>query len=781
MPDIKEIPLPFPLHGVHEDSAVSAQPEGTSPAATNARGYDLVTRRDRGCQRVGFFKVGTWTNDEDAAIDQVRSAFLGPEVFTGGIDYSYDSATMIAKGVGQWQTGSAGSAYDGSDTTTDPCPVPQAFPASDFQLFCNADAGGGAGTLTVNPTMEAAPFGNPPPAIFTSGTARIGSSEVDFSIDVSINTATSSSLDLWFNVDFDFWDTDVNAWHFQKLHVKRTTATLHLNSQGTVHQYVHTYNLSNTTPTDVHTYALKATDTGFTLTIDGTSYLSHTFNTTELTALGGWTDTVSPSIYMEAGHNGAGGCENLYDNISIVAGAPPANVDVVGEKVVVASGGQIFTGDVDAGWTECDASSLTDGSGNAYITGSEISICPGFGFFWLVDGQMALRRIDAASNVITEPSATEGTLPTGARLLALYRGRLFHSRFTDDSFNYIASRSGDLLDYDAGALDPDGSFAGNDTQYAGLIGDTITAMVPYGDVSMIMGMASSIAVMRGDPKAGGSIDMLSREVGVAGPTAWARSPDGDFFFMARDGLYRIGGDATNRLDLYGGVASAQPKPMSRGRLDRTLGQIDFTATRVAMCWDPLELGLKILLIPANLTQPITSIFWEQRKDAFWIDTLAFDSGPNCVEPLRGSGGPGGVLLYGGRDGWLRHMDAAASDDDGTAITSSVRYAPVMPSGDMVLAKIQAMRLLWGTNPNDSPFNAIYSLAAGNDPVSATANADAAQWSHQGTITQGGYQSLDRQRSRGNSFVFQIDNAADGSAWAIERGSLLIAPTGKVRA
>jgi hypothetical protein len=339
----------------------------------------------------------------------------------------------------------------------------------------------------------------------------------------------------------------------------------------------------------------------------------------------------------------------------------------------------------------------------------------------------------------------------------------------------VVSKSGDFLDFDASDTSPVGAFAGNNAEQAGLLGEPITAVIPYGDTSMIMGMPNGIAVVRGDPKAGGSIDYLSREVGITQPGAWARDPTGTLFFMSRDGLYSIDGAATNRLDLQGGVASATPSSKSRGRLDTTLGNINSGTTKVLMAWDTLELGVKIFLLPTSANLPTQVVFWESKKDAFWKDTYAPGIGPTAVASLTGSGGVGRRVLLGGWDGVLRQVGANATDDDGNTIVSSVQYTPVQLIDPLNNAKITEMRLLWGDGgPNG--FNVTYSLRLGTDAQGAV---NAAPQNTQ-TITIPGYQSLDRNRSRGACLVFQLDNNVPGTSWQVERVVAMMDQSGRIR-
>lgn len=429
------------------------------------------------------------------------------------------------------------------------------------------------------------------------------------------------------------------------------------------------------------------------------------------------------------------------------------------QKIMFAQGGHLYIGNQTDGFTLVDEAGV---GGDAYHVGNELSIIQAGRYFWIVDGENPLRRVNIDTEVLDEPGPTTAApIPTTTRLLALYRGRLFHGRFAADPYNYYASKSGDFLDYDAADITQNGAFAGNNTQQAGLLGDTLIAMIPYGDVSMVMGMSSSMAVMRGDPKAGGSIDTVSREIGIVRPQAWARDPDGNLYFLSRDGLYA--------MQPGGGT----PKPMSRGRLDDTLGNINHATTKVMMTWDPGELGLKIYLMPLFDNLPTRVVFWEQRKDAFWPDLIAPGVGPTAAAPIAGADKR--FVLLGCWDGFLRTLDENALTDDGEAIESFVDYPPMQFNGDMVDSKIVQSRYLFADNGTN--FGATYSLRVATDAVTART----ADISYSRTLTVGGYQGLDRHRERGACAILRVANSVLSKTWAIERTTLLVAPSGRVRA
>lgn len=509
-------------------------------------------------------------------------------------------------------------------------------------------------------------------------------------------------------------------------------------------------------------------------TLDGNGNLTVVFNGVTLGTVAAIGATITPGLYclFFNGPSLAGDNSNApirWTGASLLTNGP--NYAITRETILVACGGDLFISTDASPFAQVDTTPI--GGGAAYdTTGGEMSICAAGGYYWIVDGSVNLTRVNGANAVIDRPAASAGTLPTNARVIALYRDRLFFSRFPTDPFNYVASKSGDYLNFDASDTSVVGAFAGNNALQAGLVGEPITALIPYGDQTMIMGMANSVAVMRGDPKAGGSIDTVSREVGVAGPTAWARDPDGNFYFMAKDGLYSISG-----LMLRGAAFALQgptgmTKPMSRGRLDATLGEINFAETKVLMGWDPREFGLKVYLL-TTAAQPTTVVYWEQRKDAFWIDQYPAGIGPTAVAALTGQGGDDRKIVLGGWDGVLRNVDLSATDDDGSLISSLVQYTPAQPMGPLQQSKLISLRLVWGAAPS---FNATYGVRTGDDALVAVT----APLAFTNTNTAGGYQSLDRTRCRGGALVLEISNDVLDATWQIERCTATVTDGGRIR-
>src|SRR5690606_29851668 len=132
-----------------------------------------------------------------------------------------------------------------------------------------------------------------------------------------------------------------------------------------------------------------------------------------------------------------------------------------------------------------------------------------------------------------------------------YRGRIVMAGLKEEPHNWFMSKAGDPFnwDYSPPSPSPLQAVAGNNSN-VGEVGDLISAIAPFQDDVMFMAGITSLWIMRGDPMLGGSIDNISRKVGIVGPDAWTTDAEGNMYFMAQTGLYRIA---------YGGTT---PEPLS---------------------------------------------------------------------------------------------------------------------------------------------------------------------------------------------------------------------------
>lgn len=376
------------------------------------------------------------------------------------------------------------------------------------------------------------------------------------------------------------------------------------------------------------------------------------------------------------------------------------------------------------------------------------------------NGSYRVTGTTATTIVVNEtiPDATvDGTIALaddGATIIATYRGRVCLSGLRGEPQNWFMSRSGDPFDYNyfpttTSATQP---VAGNNSE-AGQLGDIVTAMAPYLDDMLIFGGANSIAVLRGDPAAGGAIDVVAPEVGIVGPEAWAFDNGSNFYFVSRSGLYR--------MDLN----SFQPVLISSDRLDKTFADTDFSSKIVRVAYDPIWLGIHIFI--SSETTPSTAdrhFFYDERNNAFWPDEYPIDHGPVAIGVFKDDNPENSAVFLGGRDGRIRKFDDDAMDDDGTAITSFVRFTPISPGDILASSRIHDITFITDLQSGEVTFRAY----VGDTPEAAEANADAGNIRFSRALRAGRNAPM-RQRISQNTIIMEMRQVSSTETWAFEKG------------
>lgn len=80
---------------------------------------------------------------------------------------------------------------------------------------------------------------------------------------------------------------------------------------------------------------------------------------------------------------------------------------------------------------------------------------------------------------------------------------------------------------------------------AGELGGNVTALVPHKDAYMLAATANSLWVVRSDPTADGSLQNVSRDVGMVGARAWCRDHLDRYYFLSSHGFYTVGADGSS--------------------------------------------------------------------------------------------------------------------------------------------------------------------------------------------------------------------------------------------
>jgi len=370
-----------------------------------------------------------------------------------------------------------------------------------------------------------------------------------------------------------------------------------------------------------------------------------------------------------------------------------------------------------------------------------------FNAVFFTDGDVIKEyKLDTGSVVTPTPSA--GVFPTDPRLLTLYRGRLVWSGTPDDPHNWFMSAAGDPLDYDYSPPTPTEiqAVAGNNST-AGLIGDVITALVPFGDDYMIFGCDSTIWQMTGDPAAGGVIDLVSDQTGMAFGKAWAKDPANTLYFWGNDGVYRL-------------VPGGTPQNMTKNRIDFRLRSVALDQNRIYMEWDYLNAELIVLIHPADSSDPVRVIVWEARTDAWWEDSYPSLHGPHTILAYNSTAANDQALLLGGRDGFIRKIDRTVGTDDSTAIPSRVRFAPFIAPSRTSSVLLNTLHPVLAKGSSVAAVKVYTGQTAEGCATATTPRISQA-------LTHAGRNALIRRPIRGFAVQVEIDVPAGTVPWALE--------------
>lgn len=306
-----------------------------------------------------------------------------------------------------------------------------------------------------------------------------------------------------------------------------------------------------------------------------------------------------------------------------------------------------------------------------------------------------LWMLDGVNNVVYSPNlntaelwtTTAGALPIDSdgnygTLICNWRGRIVIAGVEGDPQNVYMSKVGDPTNWEYFPALPSSidAVAGNLPGSFGLIGDVVTALIPYSDDIMIVGCDSSIRILRGDPNDGGQVDLVTTAIGMAFGQAWCMGPLGEIYFFS------------NRCGVYVMVPGMQPKYLSAD-IENDLQRIDTGVNGVCLAWDDTFRGVYLFISPLAAPGEGSNYFWDQRNEAWFKDRYSNPkNNPLVACVFDGNLPEDRTLLLGGWRGYVMALDPNATDDDGDAIESEVWLGPILTSNldDVTIRSLQAV-------------------------------------------------------------------------------------------
>lgn len=365
---------------------------------------------------------------------------------------------------------------------------------------------------------------------------------------------------------------------------------------------------------------------------------------------------------------------------------------------------------------------------------------------------------DPAAGSVILHSASTGNVPAGCRLVCLYHDRIVYAGADLSPHVWYMSRKGDPHDWDYSQEDSAAAIFAQPS-VAGALADPITALIAHGDECLIIGCYNSLWIVRGDPGYGGTVDQLSRKVGIVGSHAWCRTPDDMCVFLSPDGLY-----------VMPAGCHGFPTSLSREALPDDLIGLAPERDRVVMEYDTLHRGIHIFV--TRYDEGKSNHWWfDWEAKSFWRVKLQTDHEPLAIyERVAWDDVP--VVLIAGRDGYIRHFDRDyQQDDQDSPIESYCCLGPFMLSkGGFEEGIVNEL---------------IATLGVGSGPVSwelqVGQSAEAAYRAsarESGTWSLGGLNYHNRPRARGVAGVLKLIGGT--KRWFIERVTVATRTAGRRR-
>ena len=369
--------------------------------------------------------------------------------------------------------------------------------------------------------------------------------------------------------------------------------------------------------------------------------------------------------------------------------------------------------------------------------------------------------------------STLGAIPQRCKLAEVWHGRLVLARDPADPGRWSMSAIGDITDWDYFPQIPSAKQACSATNTrAGRVPDIINAVAVYSDDLLLFGGDRSIWQLTGDPMAGGSLDLITDETGMAFGRPYCKDPQGTlWFFGSTGGLYYM-------------VPGRRPERASLARVEKALRSIDLGTNYVQLQWNPIDEGVHIFVIPFGTPSGtlVDHWFYEVNADAWHKDRFGLRDGddiqPTASVRIDGDLYNDRTLLIGGEDGRVRRWgvdaDGAVPRSDQVTTTTSKAIDSYTLFGPLIQAPMAAAQLTEAAvvlGSDESGVN--YEFFAESSPEALGAAVARGR-------LRAGRNSRQLVRVAGDHVYMRLRNANADQTWAYETADASISTAGDAR-
>ena len=742
---VTPVALPFPALGINTGRGLANQPEGTCPDARNVRTEGQFEDRARGGQREGLVKAFATDLGDDGPVN------LNTVIIPSSEGDALAGLQQISVDVPN---------NDGTYSVNDKVDDDARFTAASDV----GESGGAVQTIDNNKIRVVST-----PLYFAESTSssvsRVDCGVIDnlpglgTNYEVSMTTQFPSRSSI-VGAPGDGMRTDIGFFIRAASDYKSCLELLQTTSSGSGTKWGLSTRINGSSTTvlesdflDHTTFGISypITESTWTIAVAGdtmTIYLLAAGMTSRLQIV---TGTVSALNTQTGVGFGIEGTASTGENIKrfVVSTQRPAPFGRRTVYVVAQVPDKAYVGTLTEN-TSGTMTEITSGGGTPLAESGNVSSVSLFNKLYAVNGTAGV-VIDPAAQTLADWTATAGTRPDGY-LVEAFRGSAVIAADPSDPNNLYMSAVEDPLDWDYGAEPIETSAFALDNSDLGKNSDPIIALATWSDDFMLIGGNSTLRVMSGDPRAGGRLDIITLSLGVLGPRAVCVAPSGELYFVGNDGLYRMP------------FGSTVPESISRGRLDSVLRDIDLSAFTVACTYNAQAKGIHIWITPIDPTAIGVHVFYSIGDNAFWLDQLpAATMDPTAAIGVFGNSTQIRNVILGCRDGYLRRFDTTAKDDDGSAIVSWVKYAPLLAGGGMTENIVRELQLEMARDASATT----WTLRAADSAEDL--DDDNAVRTRTGTTTAGkAFQPPVRLSLRYAAMQLEMRNETAGASWAMER-------------
>ncbi len=285
-----------------------------------------------------------------------------------------------------------------------------------------------------------------------------------------------------------------------------------------------------------------------------------------------------------------------------------------------------------------------------------------------------------------DESASAPIPPANCHLVTRWQNRIVMSGDNTNPLAVYFSGAGNAGDWRYALTNDQGAAVAMTAEpNSGALGDIVTALIPHNDSCIIFGMRGSISVLRGNPAGGGSMDVLSREVGVLSATSWCYDDEGFLWFMSNKGLY-----------IMPPGCGSTPSAVSMNSLPKDLSGIDASAYYVSLAYDGRFRGLHIIV--TKISAGTSQYYFCATKTtlgganggagvaAFFPQTYTISPTVVFARPHFTGGSNISPVMFASTNGTVKYWDSAVSCE----AASSVDYGPLplsSPGRDGILTSV----------------------------------------------------------------------------------------------